>query len=57
METFLVGCVVWVLEVFSHPLVGEEHVKEGDEQEVESVAQHSCSTARLAWLLLLEVQQ
>lgn len=42
METFLVGCVVWVLEIFSHPL-------EGDGQEVKGVAQHSCSTARLAW--------
>lgn len=50
METFLVGCVVWVLEIFSHPL-------EGDGQEVKGVAQHSCSRARLAWLLHLDMQQ
>lgn len=37
--------------------VVEGNVKEGDGQEVKGVAQHSCSTARLAWLLLLEVQQ
>lgn len=48
METFLVGCVVWVLELFSHPLDGEGDVKEGDEQEVKDVAQNSCSAGRLA---------
>lgn len=57
METFLVGCVVWVLEVFSHLLAGEGDVRKGDEQEATGVAQHSCSTARLACLLLLEGQQ
>lgn len=29
METILVGCVVWVLEVFSHPLAGEGMRKKG----------------------------
>lgn len=45
------------MEVFSHPLAVEGDVRKGDGQEVKGVAQHSCSTAGLAWLLLLEVQQ